>query len=299
VTRLTWILEAAAAALLLLLLGLRVLGRRRARRGRIAERRGRAVVRDTGGQRELWLDDGERATLQSRVAAGDLLVSGIAYTDGFHLYAPETGHVLCVGAGAAIVPRQLVAFHPELAVHVVDRDADVLAVARGWFGLVESDRLTTELADGRAVLERPGAWDLVILDAFGAGDFPAHLATVELFALARTRLAPGGALAVNLAGTLDGAVLRGVLAGLVEAFGAERTVAFGVPEPDGSGYATTRAGNTVAFAFRDGVPPAPRLASAARARLPALAAIGALRLAELPAGAPHHDGAVPAAFPIR
>jgi spermidine synthase len=299
VTRLTWILEGAAAALVLLLLGLRVVTRRRAGRARIAERRGRAVVREAGGQRELWLDDGARATLQSRVAAGDPLISGVAYTDGFHLYAPAAGRVLCIGAGAAIVPRQLIAFHPELAVHVVDCDADVLAVARAWFGLVEGDRLTVELADGRAVLERPGAWDLVIVDAFGAGDFPAHLATVELFALARTRLAPGGALAVNLAGTLDGAVLRGVLAGLVEAFGAERTAAFGVPGPHGGDYATTSAGNTVAFAFRDGVPPAPRRPPAARARLPALAAIGALRLAQLPAGTPHHDGAIPAAFPIR
>ncbi len=117
-------------------------------------------------------------------------------------------------SGAGIGPRQLVAFHPDVRVDVVDPDAALLEVARACFGLAAGPRLRVEVADGRAVLERDDgrSWDLIVIDAFGAGFYPASLASVEAFRLARGRLRPGGVLAVNLAGRFAGARLPTVYA---------------------------------------------------------------------------------------
>src|SRR5262249_50629658 len=142
-------------------------------------RRPRILVRETAGFRELWLTARGHATLQSRVSRADSLVSGIPYTDGFHLYPPAEGAVLFLGGGAAVTARQFHAFYPALRIRVVENDPAVLVVARDRFGLTPTERLEIELGDGRAALERPGTWALIVIDAFGPGDFPSSLATVE------------------------------------------------------------------------------------------------------------------------
>jgi hypothetical protein len=276
---LAWIIEAAAILAVIALVVHRVTALR-------------VVVRDEGGFRELWLARRGMATLQARVALDDPLRSGLAYTDGFLLWAPTAGEALYIGAGAGIGPRQLVALRPDVTVHVVDRDARVLAVAAERFGLAASPRLHLERGDGRAALERPGAYARIVFDAFGAGDFPARLATIQAFAAARARLAPGGSLVVNLAGTFHGAVLPAVHAGLCEAFGAEHVVTFGVPHE--GRYAPDERGNTIAVAFRDGVPataPDADLPDDARAHLPALPGILELRAVSAPPAAAALDDA--------
>lgn len=45
---------------------------------------------------------------------------------------------------------------------------------------------------------------MILLDAYLIDTLPFHLATRELFALARSRLAPGGALGSNVIGALEG-----------------------------------------------------------------------------------------------
>ena len=106
---------------------------------------------------------------------------------------------------------------------------------------------------------------------------------------------------MNLAGSLNGPVLRGVVAGLVEVFGAGRTVLFGVPAIGGDPpYDAARCGNSLAFGFRDGIPaepPGSRVPAEARPRLRYLDAIAALRRPP-DGGAPHRDASAPAFLPI-
>jgi hypothetical protein len=257
------------------------------------------VVLEVRGHRELWLRRDGRATLQSRVACADPLVSGLPYTDGFHLFAPPTGPALFIGAGAAITPHQFAAFYPDVHVEVVEHDPDVVAAARDWFGL---DEQAVRITDGRAALERAseGAYGLIVVDAFGAGDFPGRLATVEFFRLCRSRLREPGVLAVNLVGTLrpGASDLAAVYAGIVAAFGAQRTALHGVPL--GGAYDPGRQGNTLAFGFV-GAPPtaAAGVPPAHRARLPHLDAIAALALPPLPPVAPLVDADVAEALEIR
>jgi len=299
-----WLLEAGAAATVLALLAVKIRARGR---GRVVETQAmgseRVVVREASGHRELWLMADGNATLQTRITLADSRVSGIPYTDGFHLYPPRRGTVLFVGAGGGVAPRQFVDFYPELRVQVVEHDRAVLALAEKYFDLRPDDRLEIELADGRAALERPAAHALIVIDAFGAGDFPGRLATVELFRLCRDRLAAGGALVVNLAGTFAGSVLCRLYAGIAEAFGDGKTLAFGVPAVDTDPpYAVDRAGNTIVFAFRDAVPteaPGARVPAEARGRLRFLDPIGGRRLSPEPAVEPFHDDSVPPSLPIQ
>jgi spermidine synthase len=297
-----WVLEGVAGALLLLLLLYRFSRRRRSRV--LASRQGRGarvVVARTPDHLELWLTSGEHETLQARVRRDDPLVSALAYTDGFHLFPPpDRARVLFVGAGAGIGPRQLARFHRDLDITVVDHDPAVLEVAARWFGLRAGPGLAVIAGDGRERLERaaPASWDLIVLDTFGAGVYPASLATVEAFRLCRDRLRDPGLLIVNLGGTLcgSGSRLPSVWAGIVEAFGANQTRAFGVPLPGEPTFDPTRPGNTLVYAFRGRVP-APEPDRLPPDRVPALASIARCPVTPTPA-APHRDGDTSDLLPI-
>src|SRR5262249_36336739 len=171
-TTLGWLLEAGAGAAFVALLLLRL------RRRRIVVEKDGIVVVDWRGQRELWLVRERGAALQARVRLDDPLVSGIPYTDGFQLFPGR--RALFIGAGAGIGPRQLVAFHPDARATVVEQSRTLLDIAREHFGLEAGPRLELELGEGRAFLERDDGrrWDLLVVDAFGAGFYPGRLATV-------------------------------------------------------------------------------------------------------------------------
>lgn len=110
---------------------------------------------------------------------------------------------LLLGLGAGTVARLLARRCPNVALVGVERDAEVIAVARGEFGLDELDRLTIVEADAFAWVAKqagadPGGFDLICLDLFEAGRLaPGTLATPFLRQLALL-LAPGGTLTVNL-----------------------------------------------------------------------------------------------------
>jgi hypothetical protein len=261
-TPLAWALEALAAVLLAALLVWRFRVR-----GRVVARRGDVVVRRTRAHVELWLERGRGATLQGRVRAADPRVSGLAYTDGFLLYGlpPAGGAALFVGLGAGVGPRQLDLLSPGVDLVCVEKNPDVAAVAPVHFGV----RGQVEMADGRD-WEDGRRWDLVVLDAFGAGVFAARTVTVEAFARWRERLRAEGVVVVNLGGTLPR--VAPVLAALVAVFGAAQVRVHGVPREDGRPYDARRRGNVLAFGFRGNVP-APRVV--VPELLPRMAAIAA------------------------
>jgi spermidine synthase len=86
-------------------------------------------------------------------------------------------------------------------VDAVEIDPVVTRVAREHFGL-EDDEAAVYHMDGRRFLATTGeTFDLVIMDAFGSSSIPFHLVTRESFALIRSRLSPGGILAMNIEAT--------------------------------------------------------------------------------------------------
>jgi spermidine synthase len=89
---------------------------------------------------------------------------------------------------------------PDARIDVVELDPGVIAAGRKYFGLQETDKVRFIESDGRVYLNRSkDRYDLIILDAFRELGVPFHLLTREFYTLLKERLAPGGAVASNVA----------------------------------------------------------------------------------------------------
>lgn len=89
-----------------------------------------------------------------------------------------------------------------------------------WFRYLAETPAATAIVEGDARLrlrDTRATYDLIILDAFSSDAPPVHLLTLEAFDLYESRLAPGGAMAVNLTNRFLN--LESVLAALVKAKG--------------------------------------------------------------------------------
>lgn len=89
-------------------------------------------------------------------------------------------------------------------VTAVDIDPDCFALARKFFGLPLD--VECHIGDGRDFLSAHAAtFDAIVVDAYHRHAVPAHLCSVEFFALARARLAADGLILLNavLAHDLD------------------------------------------------------------------------------------------------
>ncbi len=90
---------------------------------------------------------------------------------------------------------------PDVQIDVVELDPGVISVARQYFGVRETDRLHIIESDGRVYLARhKELYDLILLDAFRELGVPFHLLTKEFYTSVKEHLAPGGAVASNVAG---------------------------------------------------------------------------------------------------
>lgn len=112
---------------------------------------------------------------------------------------PEGRSCLVIGLGAGLVPRWYE--RQGVRTDVVDINPDVVQAARQHFGYQAAGDV--RLGDARQVLAEPGPrYDYVVLDVFTGDTTPGHLLSLEALRLAAGRLAPGGVLALNLAGSL-------------------------------------------------------------------------------------------------
>jgi spermidine synthase len=157
---------------------------------------------------------GPMMTLSTRVKANYNIHSMINLTDPDDMPAPytqlmtaglmypeATKRVLMIGLGAGSVSTYLVRAMPDVQIDVVELDPGVVAAARQYFGVRETDRLHIIESDGRVYLARHKAlYDLILLDAFRELGVPFHLLTKEFYTLVKEHLAPGGAVSANVVG---------------------------------------------------------------------------------------------------
>jgi predicted O-methyltransferase YrrM len=88
-------------------------------------------------------------------------------------------------------------------VTLVDIDPGAFKVARDYFNLAPG--IDCRVAEGRRFLLGCRArFDAIVVDAYWRGQVPAHLCTVEFFALVRRRLRAGGAVLFNAIMAHDG-----------------------------------------------------------------------------------------------
>jgi spermidine synthase len=220
------------------------------------------VVREDERFREL-VEIGRREMIHTRVFVDEPLRSGFPYTDAMHasLWLADTTEraprVLCFGAGGGIVPRQLVTAGAKTT--VIDASSVVLALARDHFDLRPSTSLAIEHADARDYIDASprDRYDAVLIDLFGAFEAPAVLAQESFYEGVRRTLRPGGAIAVNMVGPLDGTggAMHAMLHALGAVFGDHLSIPVVAEHERAAGVSDLAAPrNVVAFARRGSLP---------------------------------------------
>ena len=117
---------------------------------------------------------------------------------------PDPKRALVIGGGDGGSSEELLKHSSMELVHMVELDAEVIEVARAQFAAVHRDafddpRLKVTVGDGLAYLrETPVRYDLVLMDLTDPVGPSLELYSPATFALARSAVAPGGALTLHL-----------------------------------------------------------------------------------------------------
>lgn len=122
------------------------------------------------------------------------------------------------GAGGALAWSWSIT-HPRSRQTVIEIDELMIETVRSYFDLPRAPQMKMRCEDGRRALEksRPGAWNVIVRDAFADGVVPQHLATRECARDAALALQPSGVYVVNAAHG-GGADARREVQALMQAF---------------------------------------------------------------------------------
>ena len=121
------------------------------------------------------------------------------------LYADSPRNILMIGLGGGTLTNYLHKFLKNDAyVRAVELDSGVILAAKKYFHIKEFGNYKIIENDGRLYLyDSKQPYDIIMLDAFRGGYVPFHLLTKEFYALANSRLGPGGCLVINLHATTE------------------------------------------------------------------------------------------------
>ena len=118
------------------------------------------------------------------------------------MWKPDARRVCHIGFGGGRIPMVLHHHFPGMVIESTEIDAEVVQLARRWFGIRLDERMPVYIEEGRGFLARQpdtASYDIILVDGFtGSGQHPYALSTREFYELTRSRLAPGGVMATNL-----------------------------------------------------------------------------------------------------
>jgi spermidine synthase len=107
-----------------------------------------------------------------------------------------------IGFGGGRIPTVLHHYFPQMVIESTELDAEVVRVARRWFGVQTDERMRVFTEEGRSYLDRQPPevmYDIILVDSFtGSGQHPYSLSTREFYELTRSHLTAGGVVATNL-----------------------------------------------------------------------------------------------------
>jgi spermidine synthase len=171
------------------------------------------VIEQPDGDRVLELNEGQ--TFHSLYRPGSYLTDG--YWDGmltlpFAALTHEPRRVAILGNAAGTTARAYGHFFPNAKVEAVEIDPELEEIGNRYFDMRSSPNLTVHSADGRPWLSRSdGGYDAIVVDAYRQPYIPFYMTTHEFFDLARDRLAPSGAVVVNIGHPEGSDVLEAVI----------------------------------------------------------------------------------------
>jgi spermidine synthase len=114
-------------------------------------------------------------------------------------------NILLIGGGAFTLPGEILKYFPNLSIDVIERDPELINIAKRFFGLKQTANLKIINGDGREYLEKTSKfYDLILLDAFQHSIIPKALSTNEFARLLQSRLAKKGVAAANIISAYHG-----------------------------------------------------------------------------------------------
>jgi spermidine synthase len=117
-----------------------------------------------------------------------------------------------LGVAGGTVARAYAKYFPDTIIDAVEIDGELFDIGRRWFGLEDRPQLRVHADDARPFLRKTDErYDFIFLDTYRQPYIPFYLATKEFFELARDRLAPGGAVIINVGHPADSPKLEQVL----------------------------------------------------------------------------------------
>jgi spermidine synthase len=138
-------------------------------------------------------------------------------SDLFFEYIRRIGHVIDLvadpgapitavhlGAGALTLPRYVEATRPGSNQQVIELEQDLVNLVRQELPWSKRANIRVRYGDARELVAKlpaglRGATDLVVVDIFSGARTPAHVTSVEFYALLKPLLAPHGVVVVNVA----------------------------------------------------------------------------------------------------
>ena len=176
--------------------------------------RGAYLVRKDGAD-QSWIDPGNPGRLEfDYMVRIGWLIDGWAAARG--LPAEARLRVVHIGGAGMSLARWLAVTRPTSAQIVLEPDAALTDAVRAVAPLTPHSGVKVRAVEGRAGLGdmADGYAEVVILDAYDAGQVPSHLVSTEFFEDVRRVLASDGLLAVNLVDAHPHRWGRRVVAGL-------------------------------------------------------------------------------------
>ncbi len=124
----------------------------------------------------------------------------------YKLFKPEATTSLVMGGGAYSIPKALLNDSLAMQVDVAEIEPRLFSLAKQYFNVIESPRLTNHIQDGRQLLKlNDKHYDAIISDVYySLFSVPIHFTTKEFFSLAKSRLSENGVFVGNYAGYLQG-----------------------------------------------------------------------------------------------
>jgi len=189
------------------------------------------------GERSLLIDGNTNSHISLRTDIEPIQCEYVRKFSLLPLFRPNSRTGLCIGLGGGLIPQLLA--ESGIMFDVVDIDPVIPKVARDYFGSLTNEERVF-IADGRNFIKTiDRQYDFIVVDAANIDSIPYHLYSNNFFSEAVTKLAPGGIIAMNTMGTVDGGQFESIQATLESVF--EHVRAF-------HAHTTPTSGNAVFFA---------------------------------------------------
>ena len=167
-------------------------------------------VTESGRRVRLLLVDGaiETAMFLSTELRNELFSAYLRRLEEAFVMRPGIRRTLLLGGGGFAYPRFYLTHYPDCSIDVVERDAEMIRIARESFSLGELEEKYGDAAGARLrifaeegmdyLLRCRDRYDFIVNDAFKGWEASGDLNSDEGIRLARLRLRPGGIYAVNV-----------------------------------------------------------------------------------------------------